>query len=141
MKRDSDGPKVSAVGMAFTLGWAAPTLDRGKFQTPLQTRIALVHCVGQPRGSPESFRTWLKPGAGGCEEGSERKKEGCCKRRSKLGATGVFHVALQATNKVFSGTHSGNCYPPSTLAFTISFAVASVVRPPRCWNRLMIAKG
>ena len=29
--------------------------DRGKFQILLQTRIPLVHCVGQPRGSPESF--------------------------------------------------------------------------------------
>src|SRR5271170_1091807 len=35
----------------------------------------LVHCVTQPRGSPESFRTWLKPGAGWVQRRLGRKKK------------------------------------------------------------------
>src|ERR1700722_9986167 len=95
--------------MTFTLGWAVPTLDRGKFQTLLQTRIALVHCVGQPRGSPESFPDMAKTGGGvRCEEGSERKKK-VTARGSAWSYRDLFTWRCKPQIKALQWIHSGSC--------------------------------
>lgn len=71
-----------------------------------------MNCVAQLRGSPESFRTWLKGGGGlGAKKARKEKKEGCCKDGVSVVLQGSFHVALQATNKSRERTHSGNCCP------------------------------